>query len=156
MNILVAVDLSDATESIVNKAEAIAKAASAQIWLVHVARSKLNPLGLQFDVEPQAERDLLAREYRDEHCQIQEISARLRYEGLKATAILLQGETTDLILEQAEKLDADIIVVGSYGKGVMAQLFVGSVSRDLLQRANRPVMIVPTAHTHAGSKANAK
>ena len=42
MNILVAVDLSDATETIVNKAEEIAKAVSAQIWIIHVAQPSQN------------------------------------------------------------------------------------------------------------------
>lgn len=153
MKILVAIDLSDATETIVNKAEILAKAAAARVWLVHITESMLNPLELPFDIDPQEERDLLAKKYRDEHCQIQEISARLRYEGLAAMALLLSGktrETSHLILEQAEKLGADIIVVGSHGKGMMAQFLVGSVSKDLLRQADRPIMVIPTARLHTG------
>ena len=161
MKILVAIDLSDATETIVNKTEAIAKAASAQIYLVHVAQSKLNPLELQFDIEPQEERDLLAKRYRDEHCQIQEISARLRHEGLEATALLVRedktaDETATLILEKAEKLDVDMIVVGSHGKGMMAQIMMGSVSQSLLKRSDRPVMIIPTTNSHRSYQAHIK
>ena len=148
MKILVAIDLSDATETIVNKAEAFAKALSAQIWLVHVAQSKVNPMELSFDAEPQAERDLLAKGLRDEHCQIQEISARLRHEGLTATALLVQGDAIETILAEAEKLKVDTIVVGSHGKGMVAQLFVGSISRGILSRANCPVLVIPTTVRH--------
>ena len=106
--------------TIVNKAETFAKRLSAQVWLVHVAESKVNPLELAFDAPPQEERDLLAKGLRSEHCQVQEIAARLRHEGLVATAMFVQGDTINAILTKAKKLEVDMIVIGSHGKGVMA------------------------------------
>ncbi|MGI8932927.1 universal stress protein [Leptolyngbya sp. BC1307] len=147
MNILVAIDLSDATETVVNKAEEIAKALSAQMWIVHVTQPK--PELLEFDAGPQAERDFLAERYHDEHSQIQEISARLRHEGLKATALLVQGETVETILAEALKLQVDMIVVGSHGRGMMSQLFVGSVSQGILSQSNRPVLVIPNTYLGA-------
>ncbi|MGB3768177.1 MAG: universal stress protein [Phormidesmis sp.] len=152
MRILIAIDLSDATETIVNKAETFAKRLSAQVWLVHVAESKVNPLELAFDASPQEERDLLAKGLRDEHCQVQEIAARLRHEGLVATAMFVQGDTINAILTKAKKLEVDMIVVGSHGKGMMAQLFVSSVSQGVLSRANCPVLVVPAMSHSASAK----
>ncbi len=144
MKILVAIDLSDATETVVNQAEEIAKALSAQTWIVHVAQPK--PELLEFDAGPQAERDFLAKRYHDEHSQIQEISARLQHEGLEATALLVQGETVETILAEASKLKVDMIVVGSHGRGMMSQLFVGSVSQGILSQSNRPVLVIPNTY----------
>jgi nucleotide-binding universal stress UspA family protein len=51
------------------------------------------------------------------------------------------------IIEEADELDADLIVMGSRGlTGISA--FLGSVSNHVLQHAHRPVLIVP-----AGSSA---
>lgn len=144
MKILVAIDLSDATETIVNKAEELAQGLSAQIWLVHVAQPK--PELLEFDAGPKSERDFLAERFRDEHSQIQEISARLRREGLEATALLVQGETIGTILAEASKLQVDMIVVGSQGRGMMAQLLLGSVSQGILSQSPRPVLVVPSTY----------
>ena len=38
MKLLVGVDLSESTEKIVKKAEEIAKALSAKVWLLHIAK----------------------------------------------------------------------------------------------------------------------
>ena len=145
MKILVALDLSDATETIVNKAEELARALSAHMWLVHVTQPK--PELLEFDAGAQAERDFLAKRFHDEHTQIQEISARLRHEGLEATALLVRGETVEAILAEASKLRVDMIVVGSHGRGMMSQLFLGSVSQGILSRSNRPVLVVPNTYS---------
>ncbi len=46
------------------------------------------------------------------------------------------------IIEEADELDADLIVMGSRGlTGISA--FLGSVSNRVLQRAHRPVLVVP-------------
>jgi nucleotide-binding universal stress UspA family protein len=60
------------------------------------------------------------------------------------TALLVQGVTADTILEEAAKLAADIIVVGSRGKGALQQLVVGSVSEGVLRKSQCPVLVVPT------------
>ncbi|MEM9090661.1 MAG: universal stress protein [Cyanobacteria bacterium P01_F01_bin.53] len=147
MKILVAVDLSDATETIVNKAEEIAQAVSAQIWIIHVAQPK--PELLEFDAGPQAEREFLAKRFQTEHAQVQEISARLRHGGLEATALMIKGDTVEAILAEASKLEADMIVVGSHGRGMMFQLFVGSVSQGILSRAQCPVLVIPSTYPGA-------
>jgi len=61
------------------------------------------------------------------------------------TALLVQGPTTETILGEAEKLAADLIVVGSHGHGALARAIVGSTSRSLLGKAKVPVLVVPAA-----------
>jgi nucleotide-binding universal stress UspA family protein len=69
-----------------------------------------------------------------------------RAAGLDATSLTtsLHGNTADTIIEQANRLDVDAIVVGSRGLTGMA-LLLGSVSLAVVQRADRTVVIVPSA-----------
>ncbi|TQV78756.1 universal stress protein [Exilibacterium tricleocarpae] len=142
MRLLVSVDLSESTEKIVDKAAAIATALSAQVWLLHVAAPEPEFVGL--DVGPQSVRDSVSKALRKEHTQIQALADRLRDRGLEATALLIQGETADTILKEATRLDADMIVVGSHGRGRMHQLLVGSISAGVLKASKCPVLVVPT------------
>jgi nucleotide-binding universal stress UspA family protein len=69
-----------------------------------------------------------------------------RAAGLDATSLTtsLHGSVADTIIEQADRLDVDAIVVGSRGLTGMA-LLLGSVSLAIVQRADRTVVIVPSA-----------
>ncbi|WP_030442557.1 universal stress protein [Actinoplanes subtropicus] len=54
--------------------------------------------------------------------------------------VAVEGRATDAILRHAE--DAQLIVVGTHGKGLIRRVLLGSVSRQLLNDADRPVAIV--------------
>jgi nucleotide-binding universal stress UspA family protein len=47
------------------------------------------------------------------------------------------------ILEQAEKLDAEVIVMGSHGRGKLFDLVVGSVSAGVIRKSPVAVLVVP-------------
>jgi nucleotide-binding universal stress UspA family protein len=62
--------------------------------------------------------------------------------GIAYTLERISAPTVDGILAVADKQDADLIVVGSRGRGAIGAALLGSVSRDLVQRAKRPVLVV--------------
>ncbi|MFA6970328.1 MAG: universal stress protein [Gallionella sp.] len=142
MKLLVGVDLSELTEKVVQKAEEVAKALSAKVWIIHVAEPKPDFVGLE--IGPQYIRDSRSKRFHHEHRQIHEIADRLRKAGLDTTALLVQGATVESILKEASRLDVDMIVLGSHGRGRMYQLVVGSVSKGVLHKSEWPVLIVPT------------
>jgi len=142
MQLLVGVDLSDSTEAVVRTTEKIARALSAKVWLLHVAEPDPDFVG--FEVGPQSIRDSISKEFRGEHSRVQEIAGRLRGGGLDTTALLVQGATADTILEEAAKLDVDMIVIGSHGRGAVHHLLVGSVSETVLRKSECPILVVPT------------
>ena len=142
MKLLVAVDLSESSETIVEKVEAITKDCPARVWILHNAEPE--PDVVEFKVDPLAARDALARKFHKEHCRIQEMADRLRKTGRDATALLVHGPTVETILKEASDLDVDMIVVGTHGGGAMYQLLVGSVSKEVLRRSGYPVLVIPT------------
>ena len=56
--------------------------------------------------------------------------------------IIVTGHPVDQIVHQAEEMDADLIVIGSHGRGGFADVTLGSTSRRVLRRCNKPVLIV--------------
>jgi nucleotide-binding universal stress UspA family protein len=82
--------------------------------------------------------------------QVAEGGAKLAAEaGLKATA-RWESEGAQSVWETierlAEEVDADLIVTGSRGLTGLHSLLVGSVSAKVLRHAQRPVLVVPSAH----------
>ena len=146
MKIVVAIDLSESTDRIINEVKEFAASRSAKIWLLHVASPEPDFVGL--DVGPQSERDALAEKFHREHAQLQQLADRLRAADLETTALLVQGPTIETLLNEVTKLGANLVVVGSHGKGAMYQLLVGSISEGVLRKAECPVLVIPTHRTN--------
>lgn len=66
--------------------------------------------------------------------------------GLDASARTRSGgeSISDEILDEAERVGARAIVVGTRGRGGLGTLLLGSVSHAVLQHADRPVLVVPS------------
>ena len=54
----------------------------------------------------------------------------------------ISGETVDSIVSLADSKGADLIVVGSRGRGPVGSALLGSVSHGVVRQAKRPVLIV--------------
>lgn len=64
---------------------------------------------------------------------------------LRVTADIIFGRTADMLVGAAE--EAQLLVVGSRGRGGFAELLLGSVSREVAARAPCPVAVVREQHT---------
>ncbi|MGD9548650.1 MAG: universal stress protein [Candidatus Krumholzibacteriia bacterium] len=144
MKILVAVDFSDASESVVARASALAGPLGAEIWLIHVAEPDPDFVG--FAAGPQFKRDMVAEDLHRDHAALEEMAAGIREGGIPCTPLLIQGPTVEKILAEADKLAVDLIVIGSHGKGAVKRMLFGSVSQGILQGTGVPVVVVPTRH----------
>jgi nucleotide-binding universal stress UspA family protein len=47
------------------------------------------------------------------------------------------------ILNEADVANADLVVMGTHGHGAMYNLLVGGVTKGVLKRSTRPVLLVP-------------
>jgi nucleotide-binding universal stress UspA family protein len=75
----------------------------------------------------------------------------LRDAGLDAELVIKTGidGVAALIAEAAEEVEADVIVVGTHGRGAVAGTLLGSVAKGLLHIAKCPVLAVTPVHASA-------
>ncbi|MCC5953461.1 MAG: universal stress protein [Acidimicrobiia bacterium] len=145
--ILVCVDFSDLTESVIDVASSLARRTDDELLLVHVAAEEPELVGYDRDPIGAFTPDDRAKVLAAEHRQLSEMAERLRASGLRAEPLLVMGPTVDTVVAQADRTDAQWIVVGRHGKGALASLLLGSTSEGLLRAASCPVVVVPP---HAG------
>lgn len=89
-------------------------------------------------VESEAiERDLLAAAERTVH----DAGDRLAREGLNVEPVVLRGRPASVINEEAGRITADVIVVGSRGHGTIGSMLLGSVSAEVIDHAVHPVLV---------------
>lgn len=71
----------------------------------------------------------------------------LRAAGFDAELEVCTGteHVATLVERAAWTVDADLIVVGTHGRGAIATAVMGSVARGLCHTSHRPVLVVPPA-----------
>jgi len=141
-NILVATDFSKGNNKLLDHAIDQASNGDCKIWILFAAPPNPDFVGLE--VGPKYIRDNVAAELREDHRMLQDFAANIKSKGINAEALMVQGPAHDVILYEANKLNADLIIMGSHGHGAVFDLLVGSVSKEVLKRAERPVLLVPT------------
>lgn len=135
-SIIWATDGSDFADHALPFVEELAKAFSASVTVVHVDQHLTGRAG-GYPV------------YADEPAikeKVREQTAQLRESGFDATCRILTGTVhapADLIADVAREIGADLIVVGSHGRGFLTSALAGSATTRLLHVAPCPVFAVP-------------
>jgi len=150
MTILVAVELSRASLRLLNFAQRLALKCGAQVCLLHVADPDPDFVG--YEPGPQNVRMQVAHKYQGAHRKLQLIGGKLRRAKVQTTALLVQGPTAELILSEAEKLQADLIVLGASRHTALRRALLGSVTTQVIRNAPVPVVIVPLAAPRAKAR----
>ncbi len=70
------------------------------------------------------------------------IKKELEKIGLSTKRYLISGSPAKEIVSIANKEYAKLIVMGAHGKGLLTELLLGSVSTDVIRKANCPVLII--------------
>jgi nucleotide-binding universal stress UspA family protein len=145
--ILVAIDGSDSAAEALEFGIELATEHDAELILVHVVPAvDLVPSGLgigcAFPHEPSVEDRAL----------LEDAAAAAEEHDVRATTVLLTGNTVDEIVAYADSHSIDLIVVGSRGHGPIATALLGSVSRGILGESKRAVLVVrggaPVPHSN--------
>jgi len=142
MNILVALDLSSASQKILDKAKTLAIALPAKVCLLHVIEGEPDfP-----DDEPDLQNSSVQgqQEFPQEHKNLQKEVDGLRQSGIETKGLLSQGSVVDVILQKSRQLKIDIIIVGTHGHGGVHHMIFGSVSEGVLRNTSCPVLVIPT------------
>ena len=140
--IIVGVDGSDASERALHWALEEARLRGAVLEVVHAWPHPHAPLpGYRPSLAPESVRAM--REAAKEL--VEDIVAGLPAElsGIDVRAFEVEGPPAQALLDAAQ--GADLLVVGSRGRGGFAGLLLGSVSQQCAHHARCPVVIVPPA-----------
>jgi nucleotide-binding universal stress UspA family protein len=130
-------DFSESSEGAVRVARSLARDLGARLVILHAA-----PLEVLIDGTPAAETDV-----RFFHDELESIRKRLDGPDLKypVETRLSRSFPPDGILETADEIGADLIVMGTHGRTGLFRALTGSVAESVLPKAECPVMVVKTS-----------
>ena len=111
-NIPIAIDFNDAVGDLLGYAEGIAEKFGFKVWVLHVATP--NPDFVGYEAGPQYIRDFKAEELREEHRNLQMYCDTFLSDAVEKEALLIQGSTVEAVLEEAQKLKSDLLIVGTH------------------------------------------
>jgi nucleotide-binding universal stress UspA family protein len=66
----------------------------------------------------------------------------IKHHNFTVKGIIEQGDPSAKIIDIANKLEVDLIVLGSKGTSKLGQYLIGSVTNKVVQYAHKPVMVV--------------
>lgn len=157
--ILVATDLSEESTNVIRYALELGSKFDAQIHILHVMptvdHAVLNMVAISMGPDRLAELNAmneknLAEQTKAKLDELLHDENQLRDVQLSKQPLVEvhHGEPAPMILQVADQLDADMIILGSHSKGKLHYAFLGSVAEKILHKSHRTVVIVPPAVGH--------
>jgi nucleotide-binding universal stress UspA family protein len=137
--ILVAVDLAEPSDVVIEESVRLAQLLDASIDLVHVREPFVYALAASYGPSPDQERALMGWIDRS----LEAAADRVNSAPVACITTSLAGSPATEIVAHAQKTGADLIVVGTHGRGGFAHAMLGSVAERVVQKARRPVLVVP-------------
>ena len=134
--ILVAVDHSEMSDRAVRAARDLAVLSNGEVWVLHLREREMGAKTgvLRIDETTQEASDQVAASVNV-----------LTEAGVKAHGEVrntIFGYAAREIVNDAIEVDADIIVMGSRGRGDIAGLLLGSTAHKVIHLSDRPVLVV--------------
>lgn len=145
-NIVVAVDFSNATAGVVDMGVRLAKAFGAGLRLFHVIEPEPSYTAYGFTPDEFPAMNAFQEEAKRRAMEkLDQLIAKVRLDVPTATSELTEGSPLHALLEHVKNSDADFVVLGSHGHGVIASLLLGSVAEGLVRKATVPTLVVPAS-----------
>ncbi len=140
--ILVPLDGSPLSESILPHVQSLAKALNAELVLLHVivrpadefVDPKKTPLSPKAGLEAETKREMTRY--------IKDLCTKLEKEGVRATYLLREGSVTERILEDADIMQVDLIAMSTHGRSGVRRLLMGSITEWMVKNSSVPVMVI--------------
>ena len=140
-NILVAIDLSEATPDVITTAIMLNRTHSGKFWVVHADDSAPYLYSLENEDVPGP--ITVDSQNNDADVVLARIREQLSQAEMAAEFIRLEGPAAESVLEKAREIDADLIVIGAHRHGRFYRLFFGDTGDELMRHAPCPVLVVP-------------
>jgi nucleotide-binding universal stress UspA family protein len=145
-SLMVPLDGSGFSEYSLPLAGKVARLTGASLHLAHVHApyepdQLLFTTPFQFEHVSMAEYDMRHRD--DEERYMSGLADRLSGEGASVDAKILDGEeVVDELMDYADTVESDMIVMTSHGRSGLSRTWLGSVADALVRRTNRPIIVM--------------
>ena len=139
--ILVPLDGSPRAERILPYVEELAHAFKSKIYLLQI----IHPEFLDASVHgypAMIYQELLHEMNSEAEKYLAVIQGEFREKGIDSEIIIEQGASVNIIITLAEQENVDLIAMTSHGRSALTRFFYGGVASGVLNRANRPVLII--------------
>jgi nucleotide-binding universal stress UspA family protein len=139
---LVPVDFSTVTDKVIDAALTFAGALSGRIVLLHVIQPPVIAGGehaLPADVIDEIVN-------RNRQTALQKLDGRLesfRSSAIECSVVAEVGPPDRVILDEADKIKADYVIMGSHGHGKLYDFLVGSTASGVIKKAKCGVIVIP-------------
>jgi nucleotide-binding universal stress UspA family protein len=70
------------------------------------------------------------------------IKGEFREKGIESKVRVVNGPVVDAIIAAAESENVDLIAIASHGRSGLSRVFYGSVAAGILNRADRPLLLI--------------
>jgi nucleotide-binding universal stress UspA family protein len=145
--ILVPVDGSEAAKRGLEEAIKVSKALGSQLRLVHIVDDSTLALNPETGIAAAP----LVEDFAEGGKEILEVARLLaQAQGVTAEAVLHEnftGRIADLIVDEARKWRADLIVMGTHARSGIKHAVLGSDAEAVLHGADVPVLLVRTPNS---------
>ncbi len=141
--ILVPLDASRQSESILPEVIEVARALRAEVTLLRVvavhAFADVNPVCYLADEE--------TRLLQEAEAYLGGVAERLARDGITVKTAVCWGEPAAEIVRQASKEGAGLVAMCTHGRSGMSRLLMGSVAEDVLRHTQVPVLLLRARST---------
>ncbi len=141
--LLVPVDFSDTSNLALDYAVDLAKALGAKVVVMHAY--ELPVYGFP-DGALVATVEIATRIMNGAQAGLAALLEKRKDKGVEITSVLRQGVPWDEVHSVAEEVKADMIVIGTHGRGGLARALLGSVAEKIIRTSTRPVLTIRGPH----------
>lgn len=140
--ILVPLDGSPRAEAILPHVESLALSLKAVVVLLYV--DEISDLMLERDevVDVDVFLDERRRRIKQHQTYLEEIAHRWRSIDITAQVRIARGGVVACIIDAAKRESADLVAMASHGEGGVERTFYGSVAVGVLNRIDRPLLLI--------------
>lgn len=142
--ILVALDFSDISKSVLHAACSMASAHGAVLHILHVLEPE--PSYTAYGMTPEefpAIQTFRVESQKRAEARVNEAVAVAKETLPDVRAELMVGSAKHCIIDYAKEHAVDLIVIGTHGHGAVAALLIGSVAEGLVRKAICPTLVIP-------------
>jgi nucleotide-binding universal stress UspA family protein len=144
---LVPIDFSAVTEEVIDTAVSFARAFQGKVALIHVVQPPV--VTSEFALPVEVLQEAVSAGERAAIGKLEAYVAMFRNAGIPCEAKVTHGPAVTMIREEAARVNADFVVMGSHGHGKLYDFLVGSTASGVMKRATCGVIIVPHADKNA-------